>query len=162
LACCGYTGCERRPLSAKDTLVLADFTNTTGDPVFDGALQQGLAVQLEQSPFLSLASETEIQQTLRMMGRPAESKLSAEIAREVCQRTNSAAVVNGTVSQIGARYLLTLEVVNCMSGRSLVSAEAQASDKNRVLDALGKTATEIRENLGESLTTVQRFDTPLA
>jgi len=149
------------PLSAKDTIVLADFANSTGDSVFDGALRQGLAVQLEQSPFLSLASESEIQQTLRMMGQPTESRLTAEVAREVCQRTNSVAVLNGAISQIGTQYLLTVAAVNCSTGKTLASTEAQASDKNRVLDALGKTASEIREKLGESLTTVQRFDTDL-
>jgi serine/threonine protein kinase/tetratricopeptide (TPR) repeat protein len=148
-------------LTDKDTLVLADFTNTTGDTVFDGTLRQGLSVQLEQSPFMSIISDQQIQQTLQMMGQPADTKLTPTIARELCQRTASAAVLDGSIAQIGTQYLLTLKAVNCASGESLASTEAQASDKNHVLDALGKTASEIRNKLGESLSTVQKFDTPL-
>jgi tetratricopeptide (TPR) repeat protein/predicted Ser/Thr protein kinase len=148
-------------LTDKDTIVLADFTNTTGDPVFDGTLRQGLSVQLEQSPFLSIISDQQIQQTLQMMGEPAEAKLTPAIARELCQRAGSAAVLDGSIAQIGTQYLLTLKAVNCGSGESLASTEAQANDKNHVLDALGKTASEIRNKLGESLSTVQKFDTPL-
>jgi tetratricopeptide (TPR) repeat protein len=148
-------------LTDKDTIVLADFTNTTGDPVFDGTLRQGLSVQLEQSPFLSIISDQQIQQTLQMMGQKPDAKLTPEIARELCQRTTSTAVLNGSIAQIGTQYLLTLEAANCSNGELLASAEAQASDKNHVLDALGKSASEIRNKLGESLSTVQRFDTPL-
>jgi eukaryotic-like serine/threonine-protein kinase len=148
-------------LTEKDTIVLADFTNTTGDTVFDGTLRQGLSVQLEQSPFLSIISDQQIQQTLGLMGQPAQAKLTSAIARELCQRTGSAAVLDGSIAQIGTQYLLTLKAVNCASGESLASTEAQASDKNHVLDALGKTASEIRNKLGESLSTVQKFDTPL-
>ena len=148
-------------LTDKDTIVLADFTNTTGDTVFDGTLRQGLSVQLEQSPFLSIISDQQIQQTLQMMGQQPDAKLTPAIARELCQRTGSAAVLDGSIAQIGTQYLLTLKAVNCSSGKSLASTEAQASDKNHVLDALGKTASEIRNKLGESLSTVQKFDTPL-
>jgi eukaryotic-like serine/threonine-protein kinase len=148
-------------LTDKDTIVLADFTNTTGDPVFDGTLRQGLSVQLEQSPFLSIISDQQIQQTLQMMDQKPDAKLTPEIARELCQRTGSAAVLDGSIAQIGSQYLLTIKVVNCRSGESLASSEAQANDKNRVLDALGKTASDIRNKLGESLSTVKRFDTPL-
>jgi len=148
-------------LTDKDTIVLADFDNKTGDAVFDGTLRQGLSVQLEQSPFLSIISDQQIQQTLQMMGQPADTKLTPTIARELCQRTASAAVLDGSIAQIGTQYLLTLKAVNCASGESLASTEAQASDKNHVLDALGKTASEIRSKLGESLSTVQKFDTPL-
>jgi tetratricopeptide (TPR) repeat protein/predicted Ser/Thr protein kinase len=149
-------------LTDKDTIVLADFTNTTGDAVFDGTLRQGLSVQLEQSPFLSIISDQQIQQTLQMMDQKPDAKFTPEIARELCQRTGSAAVLNGSIAQIGTQYLLTLKAVNCVSGESLASAEAQASDKNHVLDALGKTASEIRNKLGESLSTLEKFDTPLA
>ena len=149
-------------LTDKDTIVLADFTNTTGDTVFDGTLRQGLSVQLEQSPFLSIIPDQRIQQTMQMMGQQPDAKLTPEIARELCQRTGSAAVLDGSIAQIGTQYLLTLKAVNCVSGESLTSTEAQASDKNHVLDALGKTALEIRNKLGESLSTVQKFDTPLA
>ena len=148
-------------LTAKDTVVLADFANSTGDPVFDGTLRQGLSIQLEQSPFLSITSDQRIQETLKMMGLPADAKLTPAIARELCQRTGSAAVLDGSIAQIGTGYLLTLRAVACSSGESLASTEAQASDKNHVLGALGKTATEMRNKLGESLSTVQKFDTPL-
>ena len=149
------------PLTSKDTIVLADFMNRTGDTVFDGTLRQGLSVQLEQSPFLSLISDQQIQQTLALMGRSTDSKLTPEIAREICQRTGSAAALEGSIAQIGTQYLLTLKTVNCKSGESLASAEAEAIDKNHVLDALGKTASEIRNKLGESLNTVRKLDTPL-
>jgi predicted Zn-dependent protease len=148
-------------LTEKDTIVLADFTNTTGDPVFDGTLRQGLSVQLEQSPFLSIISDQQIQQTLQMAGQKPDAKLTPGIARELCQRTASAAVLDGSIAQIGTQYLLILKAVNCSSGELLASTEAQASDKNHVLEALGKTASEIRNKLGESLTTVQKFDAPL-
>src|ERR1017187_9195468 len=148
-------------LTDKDTIVLADFTNTTGDSVFDGTLRQGLSVQLEQSPFLSIISDQQIQQTLQMMGQKPDAKLTPEISRELCQRTGSTAVLDGSIAQIGTQYLLTVKGVNCVSGESLASTEAQASDKNHVLDARGKTASEIRNKLGESLSTVQKFDTPL-
>ena len=163
LAAVGWLFFSRKAhaLTERDTVVLADFTNTTGDTVFDGTLRQGLSVQLEQSPFLSLISGDRIQQTLQMMDQKPDTKLTPEIARELCQRTASTAVLDGSIAQIGTQYLLTLKAVNCASGESLASAEAQASDKNHVLDALGKTAAEIRNNLGESLSTVQKFDTPL-
>jgi DNA-binding winged helix-turn-helix (wHTH) protein/tetratricopeptide (TPR) repeat protein len=153
---------HRKPLlTEKDTVVLADFANSTGDPVFDGTLRQGLSIQLEQSPFLSIVSDQEIQQTLQLMGQKPDAKLTPEIALELCQRTASAAVLEGSIAQIGTPYLLTVKAVNCINGETLASAESQASDKNHVLDALGKTASEMRNKLGESLNTVQKFDTPL-
>jgi eukaryotic-like serine/threonine-protein kinase len=148
-------------LTEKDTIVLGDFANTTGDPVFDGTLRQGLQVQLEQSPFLSIVPGQQVRQTLKLMGQPADAKLSPEISREVCQRTGSKAVIEGTIAQIGTQYSLILKAVNCSNGESLSSTEAEASDKSHVLDALGKAASEIRNKLGESLSTVQKFDTPL-
>jgi predicted Ser/Thr protein kinase len=158
----GYFYFHRTPkLTDKDTIVLADFTNTTGDPVFDGTLRQGMAVQLEQSPFLSLISEERIQQAIRMMGQPADARLTSEVAREICERTASTAVLDGSIAQIGTQYNLILKAVACSSGESLASTEAQATDKNHVLDALGKAATEMRGKLGESLSTVQKFDAPL-
>jgi serine/threonine protein kinase/Flp pilus assembly protein TadD len=148
-------------LTDRDTIVLADFSNATGDTIFDGTLRQGLSVQLEQSPFLSIISDQQIQQTLQMMGQKPDAKLTPEIARELCQRTGSAAVLYGSIGQIGPRYLLTLKAVTCSSGELLASAEAQSSDKGQVLDALGKASSEIRNKLGEKLSTVQKFDTPL-
>lgn len=152
---------KTRVLTDRDTIVLPDFTNTTGDPLFDGTLEQGLSVKLEESPFLSIISDERIQQTLQLMGQKPDAKLTPKIALEVCRRTGSAAVLDGSIAQIGERYLLTLKAVSCADGESLASTEAQASDKNHVLDALGKTATEMRRKLGESLNTVQKFDTPL-
>jgi eukaryotic-like serine/threonine-protein kinase len=148
-------------LTDKDTIVLADITNTTGDTVFDGTLRQGLSVQLEQSPFLSIISDQQIQQTLPMMGQKPEAKLTPQIARELCQRTGSAAFLAGSIAQIGTQYLMTLKAVNCSSGKSLASTQFQATDKSRVLDTLGKAASEIRSKLGESISSVQKFDTPL-
>jgi tetratricopeptide (TPR) repeat protein/predicted Ser/Thr protein kinase len=148
-------------LTDKDTIVLADFTNSTGDTVFDGTLRQGLSVQLEQSPFLSIVPEQRVQQGLRLMGKSADAKLTPEIARELCQRTGSAAVLDGSIAQIGTQYNLILMAANCSTGETLASTEAQASDKSHVLDALGKAASEVRNKLGESLGSVQKFNTPL-
>jgi DNA-binding winged helix-turn-helix (wHTH) protein/tetratricopeptide (TPR) repeat protein len=162
LAVFAYLHFHRRPkLTDKDTIVLADFANTTGDPVFDGTMRQGLSIQLEQSPFLNLLSDQRIEQTLSLMARPKDTRLTAEVAREVCQRTASAAVLSGFIAQVGTRYLLTLYAVNCSNGDQLASAQAQASDKNHVLDALGRMTTDIRAELGESLASVQKLDTPL-
>ena len=148
-------------LTEKDTIVLGDFANSTGDTVFDGTLREGLSVQLEQSPFLSLVSEEGIHQTLRMMGQPANTRLTREITREVCQRTNSTAALDGSIALIGTRYSLILKAVNCANGDLLASAEAQASDKSHVLDALSKATSQIRVKLGESLSTVEKYNTPL-
>ncbi len=148
-------------LGEKDTIVLSDFTNTTGDAVFDGTLRQGLAVQLEQSPYLSLISDERVQQTLKMMGQTPDARLSPEISREICQRTSSAATLTGSIAQIGSQYTIILKAVNCASGETLASAEAEAPDKNHVLDALSKAASEMRGKLGESLSTVQKFEKPL-
>ncbi len=148
-------------LTNKDTVMLAEIVNTTGDPVFDDALRQGLAAQLEQSPFLSLISDRSVAQTLTLMSKPRETRLTFDIAREVCQRSRSAAVLNGSIAQVGTRYLLTLRAISCSNGDSLATASVQASDKNHVLDALGKLAAGIRPKLGESLASVQKYDVPL-
>ena len=147
-------------LTDKDTVVLADFANSTGDPVFDDALRQGLSSQLEQSPFLNLLSDDRIAQTVSLMAQPKDSRLTHKLAREVCQRTASAAVLDGAIAQVGTTYLLTLKAINCSSGDSLGSAEAQAANKDQVLEALGKLASEIRSQLGESLGSVQKYDAP--
>jgi serine/threonine protein kinase/tetratricopeptide (TPR) repeat protein len=148
-------------LTEKDTIVLADFTNTTGDTVFDGTLRQGLAVQLEQSPYLSLISDERVQQTLKMMGQSPDARLTPEISREICQRAASAAMLNGSIAQIGAQYTIILKAVNCANGESLASTESEAADKNHVLDALGKAASDMRSKLGESLSTVKKYETPV-
>jgi len=152
---------QARRLTDKDSIVLGDFANYTGDPVFDGTLREGLSVQLEQSPFLSLVSEQGIHQTLRMMGQPANERLTPEITREVCQRTNSTTALDGSIALIGTRYDLILKAANCASGDLLASTEAQANDKSHVLDALSMAASEMRRKLGESLSSLQRYNVPL-
>jgi eukaryotic-like serine/threonine-protein kinase len=154
-----YWRSPRKPkLTARDTVVLADFDNRTGDPVFDGTLRLGLSAQLEQSPFLNLLSDSGVRQTLALMAQPKDARLTLETAREVCQRAASTAVLGGSIAQIGSRYLLTLKAIDCSTGDSLASAEAEAKDKNHVLDALGNMASEIRSQLGESLASVQKYD----
>jgi Flp pilus assembly protein TadD len=158
----GYFYLHRAPkLNDKDTIVLADFTNTTDDPVFDGTLRQGMAVQLEQSPFLSLVSEQRIQQTLRLMGQPPNARLTPEIARDLCQRTESAAVLDGSIASLGSQYVLGLKAVNCRTGDFLAQEQVTADGKERVLKALGEAAAKLRSKLGESLSIVQKFDTPV-
>jgi DNA-binding winged helix-turn-helix (wHTH) protein len=154
-------GRKAHALSPTDTIVLADFTNTTGDAVFDGTLREGLAVQLQQSPFLSLISDERIHQTLHLMGQPAGAKLTPEIARELCVRTGSAAFLEGSIAQVGTRYDVILKAANCSNAESLASTEGQAGDKSHVLDALGNASSELRKKLGESLSTVKKFDMPL-
>jgi eukaryotic-like serine/threonine-protein kinase len=158
-----YLHLHRPPkLTDKDTIVLADFTNTTGDPVFDGTLRQGLAVQLEQSPFLSLISEERIQAVLRLMGRPSDDRLTPEIARDICERTGSAAVLDGTIASLGSQYVLGLRAKDCRTGNVLVEEQVQAAKKEDVLNALGEIASKFRSRVGESLTMVQKYNTPLA
>ena len=148
-------------LTDKDTIVLADFDNKTGDPVFDDTLKQGLAIQLEQSPFLELISQGKVIRTLKLMERPADAALTPEIAREVCQRTGSKAMLSGSIASLGSQYVIGLKAVNCNTGDVLAEAQEQASDKEAVLKALDKSAISLRSKLGESLTTVQQYATPL-
>jgi len=148
-------------LTEKDTIVLADFTNTTDDAVFDGTLRQGLTVQLEQSPFLSLVSEQRIQQMLRLMGQSPDARLTPEIARDLCQRVESTAVLNGSIASLGSQYVLGLKAMNCRTGDSLAQEQVTADGKERVLKVLGEAAAKLRGKLGESLTSVQKFDTPV-
>jgi DNA-binding winged helix-turn-helix (wHTH) protein/tetratricopeptide (TPR) repeat protein len=148
-------------LTEQDTIVLADFANNTGDPVFDGTLRQGLSVQLAQSPFLSLVSDKQIQQTLLMMKQPADAKLIPSVAREVCRRNSATALVGGSIAQIGTQYSLILKAEECPNGKVIAATEAGAADKSHVLHALGKASAALREKLGESLATVEKFDTPL-
>jgi tetratricopeptide (TPR) repeat protein len=159
----GYFYLHRTPrLTNKDTIVLADFTNTTGDPVFDGTLRQGLAVQLEQSPFLSLVSEERIQKALGQMGRPADAQLTPEVAREICERTASAAVLEGSIARLGSQYVLGLRARNCRTGDVLDEEQVQATRQEDVLNVLSQIATKFRARVGESLATVRSHDTPLA
>jgi DNA-binding winged helix-turn-helix (wHTH) protein/tetratricopeptide (TPR) repeat protein len=150
-----------RALTETDTVVLADFANSTGDPVFDGTLRQGMAVQLEQSPFWSVISEQRMQQTLRLMGRPADARINRETAREICARTGSAAVLEGSIASLGTQYVLGLRAENCRSGDILADEQAQAARKEDVLGALDKTAIRLRSKLGESLNSVEKYATPV-
>jgi tetratricopeptide (TPR) repeat protein len=157
-----YFYLRRTPrLTDKDTLVLADFANSTGDPVFDGTLRQGLAVQLEQSPFLSLVSDQRVQQVLLLMGRPPDARLTLELARGLCQRTASAAVLDGSIARLGSEYVLGLRATNCYTGDVLGEEQVRATGKEQVLPALDKAAAKLREKLGESAKSLQAFDTPL-
>ena len=148
-------------LTDTDTIVLADFTNSTGDTVFDGTLRRGLAVQLEQSPFLSLVPEDRVQQTLQMMGQPADANLTPQLAREVCQRTASAATVQGSIATLGNQYVVGLRAENCRTGKVLDDQLVQAAKKEDVLNALSEMASKFRARVGESLATVQQYDVPL-
>ncbi len=145
-------------LNETDTIVLADFNNKTGDAVFDDTLQQGLAVQLEQSPFLSLVSDGRIKQTLQLMGKPSDTKLTPEIARDLCQRIGSKAYLSGTISSLGSDYVIGIKAVNCQTGDDLAQEQVQADDKEHVLKALDKASTQLRQHLGESLKSVQKLD----
>ena len=149
-------------LSAKDTVVLADFANTTGDAMFDGTLRQGLAIQLEQSPFLSLISDQRIQHMLHLMGQAPGARLSGELARGVCERTGSAAVLEGSIAPLGSEYVLDLQAKSCRTGEVLDHEQAQAAKKEDVLNALSQIAARFRKRVGESLTTIQEHNTPLA
>ena len=157
-----YTIQHRAALSATDTVVLADFANSTGDAVFDETLRRGLAIQLEQSPFLSLISDQRIQHTLRLMGRPANARLTSEVARGICERTGSAAVLDGSIAPIGSQYVLELRARSCRSGEILDQEQMQAAKKEDVLNVLGQMASLFRKRVGESLTTIQQRNTPLA
>jgi serine/threonine protein kinase/tetratricopeptide (TPR) repeat protein len=149
-------------LTDKDTLVVADFTNTTGDPVFDGTLRHGLAVELEQSPFLSLISDQRIQGTLGLMSQPADARLTPELARDICVRTASAAVLEGSIASLGSRYVLGLRAKNCHTGEVLDDELVQADKKEDVLNALSQIARKFRTRAGEALATVEKHATPLA
>src|SRR5579871_667575 len=152
---------SRSHLTERDTIVLADFANGTGDGTFDDTLKQALSVQLGQSPFLNILSDEKVNETLRLMGRSPGDRLTKDVTREVCQRTATTAMLVGSIAQIGDHYELVLKAVNCATGDILASAESEATDKNHVLDALGKVGSSMREKLGESLTSIQKFDTPL-
>jgi len=148
-------------LTDKDTIVLSDFDNKTGDSVFDDTLKQGLAVQLEQSPFLALVSGDKVNETLKLMGRPAGDRLTPEVTREVCQRTGSKAMLTGSIAGLGSQYVIGLKAVNCNTGDVLAEAQEQAAGKEAVLKALDAAAVSLRSKLGESLSTVQKYATPV-
>ena len=150
-----------KPLSEKDTIVLADFSNSTGDPVFDDTLKTALGVSLRQSPFLNVIADDTIAKTLRLMTRPADTKLTPQVARELCQRTGSKAYLAGAIASLGSQYVVGLKAVNCGSGNTLAEEQVTAGAKEKVLGALGEAASKLRTELGESLESVQKLDVPL-
>jgi eukaryotic-like serine/threonine-protein kinase len=152
----------KKVLSERDTVVLADFDNSTGDPVFDETLRRGLAVQLAQSPYLSLIQDDHIQQVLRQMGQPPDTRIGPAVAREICVRTSSAAVLDGSISPLGSQYVLGLRARDCQNGKVLAEEQVQATRKEDVLHALDQIVGRFRTRLGESLSTVEKYDTPLA
>ena len=157
-----YFARKAHALTEKDTIVLADFTNTTGDAIFDDTLKTALNVSLRQSPFLNVLSDSEVAKTLQQMTRPADTKLTPGVARELCQRAGSKAYLAGTIGNLGNQYVLGLKAVNCRSGDTLAEEQVTAASKEKVLDTLGQAASKLRGGLGESLATVQKFDVPLA
>jgi eukaryotic-like serine/threonine-protein kinase len=155
----------RRPVSQvtpEDTIVLADFVNNTGDAIFDDTLKTALSIALRQSPFLNVLSDSEVAKTLQRMTRPADTKLTPEVARELCQRAGSKAYLAGSVGSLGSQYVLGLKAINCQNGDTLAQEQVTTASKEEVLDALGEMASKLRTELGESLATVQKFDVPLA
>ena len=148
-------------LTEKDTVVLADFVNTTGDSVFDGTLKQALAVQLEQSPYLNLLPESRIREALRFMGRPADTRLSNDVAREICMRDGAKAMLTGSIASLGTHYVITLSALNAQTGDVLAREEVEAENKEQVLKSLDRAASSLRGKLGESIGSVQKFTTPL-
>jgi serine/threonine protein kinase/tetratricopeptide (TPR) repeat protein len=154
---------SRQPtaISEEDSLLLTDFVNTTGDPVFDGTLNQALAVKLEESPFLNVFPEEKVNETLRFMERSPDERVTRAVGREICQRQGIKAMMTGEIAALGSRYVVTLNAVDCLSGDSLARQQVEAASKEEVLGALGKATTEIREQLGESLASLTRFDAPI-
>ncbi|MGA8762662.1 MAG: protein kinase [Candidatus Sulfotelmatobacter sp.] len=148
-------------LTEKDTIVVADFANSTGDPVFDDALKQALSVSLRQSPFLNVLSDEKVAATLRLMTRPVNTPLTPDVTRELCQRADSKAYIAGSIASLGSQYVVGLKAVNCLNGDTLAQEQATAAGKEKVLDVLGEAAGKLRAQLGESLASVQKFDAPL-
>jgi len=157
-----YRSQQAKHLTEKDTIVLSDFSNSTGDPVFDDTLKTALSVSLRQSPFLNLLSDSQVAKGLKQMTRPASTKLTPEVTRELCLRAGSKAYIAGSIGSLGSEYVLGLKAVNCQNGDTLAQEQITAASKEKVLDALGDSAAKLRSGLGESLATVQKFDVPLA
>jgi tetratricopeptide (TPR) repeat protein len=149
------------PLTDKDVLVLADFANATGDPVFDGTLRQALAIQMEQSPFLKIMDDEQVQQTMRLMSLPPGTRITNQIAHDICVRDAAAATIDGSIASLGKSYVVTLQAVTCPGGATLAREQVQADDKERVLNALGTAATAMRARLGESRNSIQKLNRPL-
>jgi serine/threonine protein kinase len=151
-----------RALTEKDTAVLSEFVNTTGDPVFDGTLKQALAVQLDQSPYLNLLPDSKVQEALKYMGRKPDERITRDLAKEISLRENAKAIISGSIAGLGSHYVITVEAINAQSGDALAREQAEASSKEEVLKSLDKAASGLRQKLGESLASVQQFATPLA
>src|SRR5262249_24081066 len=151
-----------RALTEKDTILVTDFVNTTADPVFDGTLKKALVVDLAQSPYLNVFPDAKVRETLQFMGRPPDDRITSEVGREICLRDSIKAMLTGSIANLGSRYVLTLDAVNASSGESLARTEAQADSKEEVLNAMHKAGSQLRGNLGESLTSVQKYDKPLS
>jgi eukaryotic-like serine/threonine-protein kinase len=156
-----YRSRSSKQLTEKDSIVLADFSNSTGDAVFDDALKQALAVELGQSPFLNVLSDRKVSETLRMMGRPTNERITVDVGRELCLRTGSKALLGGTISGLGSHYLIDVNAVACSGGETLAKEQVEAANKEDVLKALSRAASSLRAKLGESLPSVQRFDVPI-
>ncbi|MGC1652703.1 MAG: protein kinase [Candidatus Sulfotelmatobacter sp.] len=150
-----------RALTARDSILLSDFVNTTGDPVFDGTLRQALAVQLEQSPYLNIFPQERVRDTLRYMGHSPDERVTPDLARQVCQREGVKAVLNGTISAVGTQYVVGVDAVNCLTGDNLAREQVSVDKKEQVLGAVGKVASSLRSKLGESLASLQKFDAPV-
>jgi len=148
-------------LSEQDTILIADFDNQTGDAIFDGTLKQGLAVQLEQSPFLNLFPDIKVRDTLKLMNRSPDERVTSETGQEICQRQGLKAVIAGSIAPLGSHYVLTLSAINSNSGEVVAREQTEAENKEQVLKALSQAASRLREKLGESLSSIQKFDAPL-
>jgi serine/threonine protein kinase/tetratricopeptide (TPR) repeat protein len=148
-------------LTTRDTVLVADFTNTTGDPIFDGTLKQALAVKLEESPYLNIFPDDRVRQTLRLMGRSPDERVTGTIGREMCERQNIKAMLTGSIAALGSQYVIALDAVNCQSGDTLARTQVEAATKEEVLHAVGEAATTLRGKLGESLASIKKFDTPV-
>jgi eukaryotic-like serine/threonine-protein kinase len=157
-----YRSRQRQRLTEKDTVVLGDFANSTGDAIFDDTLKTALTISLRQSPFLNVLPDSQVTKTLQLMTRPAGTKLTPEVTRELCQRARSKAYIVGAIGSLGSEYVLQLKAVNCLSGDTLAEKQVTAASKEKVLDTLGEAASKLRGELGESLATVQKFDAPLS
>jgi eukaryotic-like serine/threonine-protein kinase len=156
-----YRAQRAKRLTEKDTIVLADFSNSTNDPVFDGTLKQGLSIALSQSPFLKILPESKVRSTLRLMTKPADAALSGDSVSEVCQRSGSKAYVAGAIAALGTEYVIGLQAVNCQIGETLAEEQVTAKSKEEVISALGRAASGLRQKLGESISTIKKFDVPL-
>ncbi|MEJ2009582.1 MAG: serine/threonine-protein kinase, partial [Acidobacteriota bacterium] len=156
-----WTAHHAPALTEKDSILVTDFVNTTGDSTFDGTLRRGLEVDLRQSPYLNIASDQRVMETLKLMGQPPDARVTQDIGRQICQRDGIKAMLTGSIASLGSQYAITLDAVNPATGNTLAETQAQAQSKEQVLAALGSAATQLRSKLGESLSSIHRFNKPL-